>query len=128
MIIAELETSGIGTLILQGINLQIAANPCAHSRIQIICYVVTLWHIRCTRPVHVLPISLAFALALSIEHLSADCLLEQDLAESYADADELAHEAYNLYSKFRPQIPEGQAGWGKKGLLDLQQIKELHKS
>lgn len=78
--------------------------------------------------VHVLPISLAFALALSIEHLSADCLLEQDLAESYADADELAHEAYNLYSKFRPQIPEGQAGWGKKGLLDLQQIKELHKS
>ncbi|EIE20431.1 hypothetical protein COCSUDRAFT_57580 [Coccomyxa subellipsoidea C-169] len=49
------------------------------------------------------------------------------LAESYSDADELAKEAYNLYSEFRPQIQTGQSGWGQKGLLDLQHIKQLHK-
>jgi hypothetical protein len=52
----------------------------------------------------------------------------QGLAESYSDPEELGREAYNLYSQFRPQIPEGQAGWGKKGLLDLQHIKDLYKS
>lgn len=51
----------------------------------------------------------------------------QDLASSYADPDDLAKHAYDLYSEFRPQIAQGQAGWGKPGLLDLQQIKELHK-
>lgn len=51
----------------------------------------------------------------------------QALAESYSDADELAKEAYNLYSEFRPQIQTGQSGWGQKGLLDLQHIKQLHK-
>ncbi|KAK9917920.1 hypothetical protein WJX75_009574 [Coccomyxa subellipsoidea] len=47
------------------------------------------------------------------------------LAESYSDPDELAKEAYNLYSEFRPQIQTGQSGWGQKGLLDLQHIKQL---
>ena len=51
----------------------------------------------------------------------------QALAESYDDPDELAKHAYDMYSEFRPQIPSGQTGWGKKGLLDLQQIKGLHK-
>ena len=51
----------------------------------------------------------------------------QGLASSYGDADELAKHAYDLYSAFRPQIAQGQAGWGKPGLLDLQHIKELHK-
>ena len=51
----------------------------------------------------------------------------QDLASSYADPDDLAKHAYGLYSEFRPQIAQGQAGWGKPGLLDLQQIKELHR-
>jgi hypothetical protein len=51
----------------------------------------------------------------------------QDLASSYTDPDDLAKHAFDLYSEFRPQIAQGQAGWGKPGLLDLQQIKELHK-
>ena len=56
-----------------------------------------------------------------------ECIYLQDLAGSFGDADELAKHAYNLYSEFRPQIAQGQAGWGKPGLLDLQQIKDLHK-
>lgn len=51
----------------------------------------------------------------------------QDLACSYDDPADLAKHAYDLYSEFRPQIAQGQAGWGKPGLLDLQQIKDLHK-
>jgi hypothetical protein len=51
----------------------------------------------------------------------------QALAESYVDPAELGAHAYDLYSEFRPQIPSGQTGWGKKGLLDLQQIRGLHK-
>ena len=52
----------------------------------------------------------------------------QGLAESYDDLGELAKHAYDLYSSFRPSIPTGQAGWGKKGLLDPKHIKSLHKT
>jgi hypothetical protein len=31
----------------------------------------------------------------------------------------------DLYEKFRPDIPEGQAGWGAKGDLDLDLIRSL---
>lgn len=51
----------------------------------------------------------------------------QGLAESYSNPEELAKEAYDLYADFRPQIQTGQSGWGQKGLLDLQHIRELHK-
>ena len=65
-------------------------------------------------------------LALLIISCYRETGILQDLAGSYADADELAKHAYDLYSEFRPQIAQGQAGWGKPGLLDLQQIKDLH--
>ena len=31
----------------------------------------------------------------------------------------LADEAFHLYEKFRPSVPEGEAGWGAKGSLSL---------
>ena len=52
----------------------------------------------------------------------------QALADSYADPEELGKQGYHLYEKFRPEIPTGQTGWGKKGLLDLKRLKELHKA
>lgn len=39
----------------------------------------------------------------------------------------LAAEAYSLYEKFRPEIPEGKKGWGAKGELDLDYILSLAK-
>lgn len=60
----------------------------------------------------------------------------QDLAETQAamekltkvyKPDELAAEAYALYEKFRPKIPEGTQGWGAKGELDLDTIRKLAK-
>jgi hypothetical protein len=38
---------------------------------------------------------------------------------------DLAINAYALYEKFRPQIPEGTRGWGAKGVLDLSALTKL---
>jgi hypothetical protein len=41
--------------------------------------------------------------------------------------EELAHDAYRLYERFRPDIPAGKKGWGAKGDLDLGLIGRLAK-
>lgn len=38
---------------------------------------------------------------------------------------ELAGRAYPLYERFRPEVPEGEAGWGAKGVLDLDRVADL---
>jgi hypothetical protein len=38
---------------------------------------------------------------------------------------ELAEEAYRLYERFRPSVPEGKKGWGAKADLDLGLIERL---
>jgi hypothetical protein len=38
---------------------------------------------------------------------------------------QLEKKAYDLYEKFRPEIPEGKKGWGAKGELDLDYIRSL---
>ncbi len=48
------------------------------------------------------------------------------LAETYAPQD-LAARAFGLYEKFRPAVPEGEKGWGAKGVLDLKRIRTLGK-
>jgi len=37
----------------------------------------------------------------------------------------LEAQAFGLYEKFRPQIPEGKRGWGAAGELDLGQLQRL---
>ena len=39
--------------------------------------------------------------------------------------DALARSAFRLYEQFRPSIPAGTAGWGAKGKLSLEKIREL---
>jgi hypothetical protein len=36
---------------------------------------------------------------------------------------ELARRAFPLYERFRPAVPEGESGWGAKGLLRLDRIR-----
>jgi hypothetical protein len=48
----------------------------------------------------------------------------EKLAKSYTPK-QLESEAYSLYEKFRPKIPEGTKGWGAKGELDLDYIRSL---
>ena len=46
------------------------------------------------------------------------------LAQAYPP-DQLAAQAYALYERFRPAIPEGKQGWGAAGELDLQALRVL---
>ena len=48
----------------------------------------------------------------------------QKLARAYKPQ-ALGHDAYRLYERFRPAIPEGVKGWGAKGDLDLGLIGRL---
>ena len=50
----------------------------------------------------------------------------EKLAKSHTPK-RLETEAYSLYEKFRPKIPEGTKGWGAKGELDLEYIRSLAK-
>ena len=50
----------------------------------------------------------------------------EKLAKAYAPK-QLEREAYGLYEKFRPKIPEGTKGWGAKGELNLDYIISLVK-
>lgn len=64
--------------------------------------------------------------------------LSQKFGEDLADAEEamtilakaykpekLSMDAYSLYVKFRPNVPEGEKGWGAKGELGLGMIRSL---
>ena len=48
----------------------------------------------------------------------------EKLAKAYTPK-QLEKKAYDLYEKFRPEIPEGTKGWGAKGELDLDYIRSL---
>jgi hypothetical protein len=48
----------------------------------------------------------------------------EKLAKAYTP-NQLESKAYDLYEKFRPEIPEGTKGWGAKGELDLDYIRSL---
>src|SRR5688500_5369768 len=48
----------------------------------------------------------------------------EKLAKAYTPK-QLERKAYDLYEKFRPEIPEGKKGWGAKGELDLDYIRSL---
>lgn len=50
----------------------------------------------------------------------------EKLARAYPPK-QLEGKAYDLYEKFRPEIPEGKKGWGAKGELDLDYIRSLAK-
>ena len=48
----------------------------------------------------------------------------EDLARAYPP-EHLAAQAYALYERFRPDVPEGKQGWGAAGELDLDALRSL---
>jgi hypothetical protein len=48
----------------------------------------------------------------------------RDLAKAFKP-EELADKSFRLYERFRPSIPDGVAGWGAKGKLDLDRLGTL---
>lgn len=50
---------------------------------------------------------------------------QSSLAAWTGRKDELNRSAFHMYEKFRPNVPPGQAGWGRKGELNLQHIRDV---
>lgn len=48
----------------------------------------------------------------------------QRLASSFSP-DELKARGFYLYEQFRPEVPEGEGGWGAQGVLDVERIRAL---
>jgi hypothetical protein len=48
----------------------------------------------------------------------------RDLAKAYRP-EQLSKNAFRLYERFRPAIPEGVTGWGAKGRLDIDRIRSM---
>ena len=48
----------------------------------------------------------------------------RDLAKAFRP-ELLSNNAFSLYERFRPAVPEGVTGWGAKGRLDLDRIRSL---
>jgi hypothetical protein len=62
-----------------------------------------------------------------VDDLKAVRSAMQKLARAYKPQ-ELAHDAYRLYERVRPDIPPGKKGRGAKGALDLGLIGRLAKA
>jgi hypothetical protein len=73
-----------------------------------------------------------------IEATSVERYLESKFGESLGTAraamrdpakafrpEQLSKNAFSLYERFRPAIPEGVTGWGAKGRLDVDRIRSL---
>ena len=60
------------------------------------------------------------------DHYAETRAAMEKLAKTYSPK-QLEKEAYDLYEKFRPEIPEGTKGWGAKGELDPDHIRSLGK-
>ncbi len=58
------------------------------------------------------------------EHLDTVRQHLERLAHS-VPADKLNEQAFHLYEKFRPDVPDDEKGWGAKGILDLAKIDTL---
>ena len=50
----------------------------------------------------------------------------KELADSFTE-DQIGDEAYHLYEEFRPTVAQGKAGWGSKGRLEFDRLRELKK-
>lgn len=49
----------------------------------------------------------------------------QDVLQAWkGQEDELDSRAFHCYEDFRPSVPKGQKGWGRKGVLSLQAVKD----
>jgi hypothetical protein len=60
------------------------------------------------------------------DHLADVQQAMSDLARSYPQG-ELASRAFALYEQFRPQIPQGERGWGAAGDLDVALLRKLQR-
>lgn len=57
------------------------------------------------------------------QYNAAKTTMKEALESWQDDADELNKKAFHMYEKFRPTVSSGQSGWGKKGELNLHEVR-----
>lgn len=75
------------------------------------------------KPIHAESVQTYLRQRFGDDYEAARSAMEK-LAKAYTPK-QLRSKAYDLYEKFRPEIPEGKKGWGAKGELDLDYIRSL---
>jgi hypothetical protein len=75
------------------------------------------------KPIHAESVQTYLEQRFGEDYEAARSAMER-LAKAYTPR-QLRSKAYDLYEKFRPEIPEGKKGWGAKGELDLDYIRSL---
>ncbi|SMY25818.1 unnamed protein product [Zymoseptoria tritici ST99CH_1A5] len=55
----------------------------------------------------------------------AKAAFEEALKSWKGKEDELNGRAFHMYEDFRPSVAAGQSGWGRKGVLDLERVKNV---
>ena len=75
------------------------------------------------KPIHAESVQTYLKQRFGDDYEAARTAMEK-LAKAYPPK-QLEKKAYDLYEKFRPEIPEGKKGWGAKGELDLDYIRSL---
>ena len=75
------------------------------------------------KPIHAESVQTYLKQRFGEDYEAARSAMEK-LAKAYTPK-QLKSKAYDLYEKFRPEIPEGKKGWGAKGELDLDYIRSL---
>jgi hypothetical protein len=50
---------------------------------------------------------------------------EEGLRSWVGEEDELTREAFGMYERFRPTVKAGERGWGRKGELSLDTVREV---
>ena len=75
------------------------------------------------KPIHAESVQTYLEQRFGDDYEAARSAMER-LAKAYTPR-QLKTKAYDLYEKFRPEIPEGKKGWGAKGELDLDYIRSL---
>lgn len=75
------------------------------------------------KPIHAESVQTYLKQRFGDDYEAARSAMEK-LAKAYTPK-QLRSKAYDLYEKFRPEIPEGKKGWGAKGELDLDYIRSL---
>ena len=75
------------------------------------------------KPIHAESVQTYLKQRFGEDYEAARSAMEK-LAKAYTPK-QLKGKAYDLYEKFRPEIPEGKKGWGAKGELDLDYIRSL---
>jgi hypothetical protein len=52
-------------------------------------------------------------------------VFEDELERWRGKEEILGEKGFEMYERFRPTVPKGEKGWGRKGVLDLEDVKRI---